>query len=102
VETLLAVLTNAHRRYLLAFLREQSDGACSFDAATDHVVAEARRKRDERLDPDAVELGLCHRHLPMLADAGLVEHDARSETIRYRSDARLEALADRLRELETQ
>ncbi|WP_232703414.1 DUF7344 domain-containing protein [Halobacterium wangiae] len=101
VDALLDVLADAHRRFLVEFLREQPAETCSFAAAIDHVVARAEREREEQLDHDDVELQFYHRHLPKLADAGLLEYDTRSETIRYRPNERLELLFDGIQELRT-
>lgn len=38
-----------------------------------------------------------HNHLPRLDEAGLVEYDARSETVRYHPDERVERLVEFVR-----
>jgi len=45
---------------------------------------------------------LRHSHLPKLEDAGLVEYDSRSETVRYWSQPSLEELLEHVRHKEHQ
>ena len=39
-------------------------------------------------------MNLCHRHLPKMADYGLIDYNWQEGTIRYRSSDRLEALLE--------
>ncbi|WP_254768503.1 DUF7344 domain-containing protein [Salinilacihabitans rarus] len=77
------VLSDQRRRYALYYLYDAPDGVATVDEIADHVVAlEAppEHAEDHRLH---VLTSLQHVHLPKLEDAGIVEHDARSETVRY-------------------
>lgn len=50
-------------------------------------------------DRDRILAALHHHHLPMLADAGLITYDARSETVRYVGDPTVERLLETLSDL---
>lgn len=45
-------------------------------------------------DHDRILTALYHWHLPKLADAGLIEYDTRSKTVRYYGDHSVEPLLD--------
>lgn len=89
------LLSNRRRRYALYYLHEQPDGVASVDEIADGVVelqfAESSPATDGRADADTdfdrqrrqIRTELQHTHLPKLADAGVLEHDQRSETVRY-------------------
>ena len=96
VDAMLDVLANAHRRYLLAFLRGQPGNTASFEAVATHIITEVGREQGVQPNHDEVQVDLYHRHLPKLADAGVVEYDVRSEAIRYHPNERLEALFGRV------
>ena len=81
IDVLLEALADPQRRGILAALAEADDNVAAFSDLIDRVVA--REGVSER-SRDRVATGLFHRHLPKLADADLVEYDARSETVRYR------------------
>lgn len=100
VDAMLDILANADRRYLLEFLADQPDNTASFEAAAKHVITETGRERGAQPNHDEVQIDLLHHHLPKLSDAGVVEYDVRSQTIRYDPDDNLEALFDRVREFE--
>ncbi|MFC4438393.1 MULTISPECIES: DUF7344 domain-containing protein [Natrialbaceae] len=90
------LLSNRQRRYVLYYLYEQPDGVATVDELTDHVVAlEHRTASSEGEDAsdvhrETIRTELQHVHLPKLADAGMVEHDQRSDTVRYWSQPSLE------------
>lgn len=100
LDAVLEILANERRRYLLEYLWEQPGDVESFEAVTEHTVTELRRKRGCQPDRTDIRIGLQQHHLPKLADAGVIEYDVRSQTIRYRGDERLEALYERIREFE--
>ncbi|QLG48206.1 DUF7344 domain-containing protein [Natrinema halophilum] len=104
------LLSNCRRRYALYYLNDQPDGVASVEALTENVLTLERTAETNDAD-DAVttsstfDLGsdrepvdkqtgirteLTHVHLPKLEDAGILEHDRRSETVRYWSQPSLE------------
>ncbi|QSW99394.1 DUF7344 domain-containing protein [Haloterrigena alkaliphila] len=101
------ILSNRRRRYVLYYLHEQPDGVATADEITDAVVsyqyATASADGDETAaadgddsEPDLeqrrlrVQTELQHTHLPKLEDAGVIEHDNRSEAVRYWTQPSLE------------
>ena len=100
LDALLDILANERRRSLLEYLWEQPDGVGSFEAATKHTIANVGRKRGYQPNHDDIQVDLQQHHLPKLADAGIIEYDIRTQTIRYCEHERLETLYDRVRDLE--
>ncbi len=81
------LLSNQRRRYILYYLNDQQDAAVTVSELVD-VVAEHEHRPDGSVsDPDEerdrIKMDIQHVHLPKLEDAGLIEHDQRSETVRY-------------------
>ena len=82
------LLSNRRRRYALYYLYDQPDGVATLEELTDGVVTTERQLPGQNPTAteshrDAVRTELQHVHLPKLADAGMLEHDRRSETVRY-------------------
>lgn len=88
------ILADSERRAMLTCLEATADGTAT---TTELIDCICRRQEDEASDVparDRVALHVHHNHLPKLADAGVVEHDRRTETVRYRGSSFLEALLD--------
>lgn len=66
------------------------------DSATYEELIEHLNSVGYRHDPDQLRSALHHSHLPQLADADLVEYDARSQLVRYRGDEIAEDVLDAL------
>ncbi|TYL39378.1 hypothetical protein CV102_08915 [Natronococcus pandeyae] len=83
------LLSNRRRRYALYYLYEQPDGVATIDELTDQIVTVEHRTADSETEGESdvhretIQTELQHVHLPKLADAGIVEHDQRSDTVRY-------------------
>lgn len=80
------------RRRVLAYLREAETTTKSLTAVVDAVIE--RKTNSPTPDRESVRLDLYHVHLPLLDDAGVVDFDNTSETVRYRGDSKIEALLD--------
>lgn len=81
--TTFSLLADRQRREVLAYLSETDDGTAEVDALVDHLAGEG-------LDRHEVVTALHHVHLPKMADAGVVEYDRRSGTVRYTGDPSVE------------
>lgn len=90
LDSLFGVLADRRRRRLLAYLAGTDDGVATVSELADHVAA-------DDADPERVTVSLHHAHLPRLEDAGIVEYDARSETVRYRGDPTVTAWVEFVR-----
>lgn len=97
------LLSNRRRRYTLYYLHEQPDDVATIDEITDAVISLqcADSSTESTANPDVstddttdsesdseqrrlqVQTELQHTHLPKLEDAGVIEHDSRSDTVRY-------------------
>lgn len=94
-ETLLELVADPRRRMILRHLSENGDGAVALDELTGTIATGGGQEMVRHAPGDTrASVELHHTHLPKLAGAGLIEYDQRSETIRYRSHDRLEALLE--------
>ncbi|WP_050050313.1 hypothetical protein [Halostagnicola sp. A56] len=99
-ETVLHLVADPRRRTILRQLRENG-GVIEIETLADVVTERsARSSPSTETDPPTsntddqriARAELHHTHLPQLADAGVIEYDSRTGTVRYRSHERVEAL----------
>lgn len=99
-ETVLHLVADPRRRTILRQLRENG-GVTEIETLADVVTERtAQSSPIEEADPPTsrtdeqriARAELYHTHLPQLADAGVIEYDSRTGTVRYRSHDRVEAL----------
>ncbi|AGB36613.1 DUF7344 domain-containing protein [Natronococcus occultus] len=100
LDSLLEVLADERRRCLLAYLLDRDAATASLEAVTDGVLVELERRQRRRPEREVLAADLRHRHLPRLADVGVLEYDSRSQTVRVHGHERLEQLYERIRALE--
>ncbi|EMA40995.1 DUF7344 domain-containing protein [Halobiforma nitratireducens] len=107
------LLSDRRRRYVLYYLNDRDDGVATIGEITNHILSLERRESGSTIgsgtevdagsdsetgsDIDAgtdsaerIRTELCHVHLPKLEEVGVVEHDQRSETVRYWTQPSLE------------
>lgn len=78
------VLSERRRRYALYHLREVPDGVAPVSDVVDYVYHSEGGSDGSRADLRlSIRTALQHVHLPKLENAGFIEYDERSETIRY-------------------
>ena len=99
VDTLLDLLRNRRRRYLLYCLDQKVDSVVTVDELTAMLLDWEHRMNAgaEAGSPDSkrrIRIELHHSHLPKLADLGVVEFDSRSKTIRKRDAPSVVAFAE--------
>lgn len=85
------LLSDGDRRAVLTYLTELSGETTTFQAIRDHLIECKIDGTGERPEPEQIGIKLQHVHLPKLADYGVIEYDARSETVRYRPADPLES-----------
>ena len=86
LDTIFDILSHSYRRQILFFLsRTEDDLATVADLVTHISEHESGDETSTQRTRSAVDVALHHNHLPKLEDAGIVEFDTRSETIRYRA-----------------
>lgn len=90
----LDALAHHRRRRALYHLRDAAD-AVTIDSLAD-AVADA----ESDADAERVLASLHHRHVPKLADVGVVDHDPRSGDVRFAADGHVESWLDRLADVE--
>jgi hypothetical protein len=85
-DTLFDLLAERRRRYALYALTGTEDGLAEVETLADEVAMWEARADDEKLTEEFrrdIADELREIHLPQLADAEIVEYDARSDTVRY-------------------
>ena len=97
LDGLLEVLANERRRRILYYLDGKDDEVATFTELIDYVTVHEADSVDD-LASDEVAVALYHTHIPRLEEAGLIEYDARSRTIRYREDPRMKPYLRKARE----
>ncbi|WP_254279926.1 DUF7344 domain-containing protein [Haloarcula marina] len=85
LDTLHRCLANKRRRMILYYLHRTEDGVASLDDFVDYIVSQ--EANSSAPDSTRVAIALYHKHLPMLADCGLIDFDRRTETARYSPDS---------------
>ncbi|MFH5802116.1 hypothetical protein [Haladaptatus sp. CMAA 1911] len=86
--TAFELLANPMRRQVIYYLREPDQHVASVDELIECVHAETSVVNS----PERVRAKLIHRHLPKLADHGVIEFDSRSGTVRYRDGHHLNSV----------
>lgn len=90
-DELLDLVAHERRRTVIRCLVEAEEGRVQLE----DLVAEVGEGLDAAA-PGAtqVRIDLHHHHLPKLERAGVLEYDARSGAVRYRSEPRLERVVE--------
>ena len=92
VNRYLEVLTDSRRRHALYYLNEHRGEVTTLDElARQMEAAESEYSPDTLVEEDYadVRLELYHKHLPQLADYGIINYDSRSKDIRVNQLSRL-------------
>lgn len=76
--TIFSLLANDHRRYTLHYLSRKVGAISLGDLAEQIAIWDADPTYDHY---ERILTGLHHRHLPKLADAGVIRYDVEQETI---------------------
>lgn len=97
-DALISALADQRTRRVVAALESESVDVVELNDLVDSVV-KAERESDPDRDDAAVHrkrvaIDLHHRSLPKLDDAGVLDYDPRSNTIRYRDGCRVSAYLD--------
>jgi DNA-binding transcriptional ArsR family regulator len=83
---LFGLLKNRRRRYALYCLNEAEDEVLTLKELVDQLVRWEAKWGDGETAPtderQTIRVELHHNHLPRLAEAGLVDYDTRSQTVR--------------------
>lgn len=79
-DRVLPALTPARRRLILAYFEDSMEQTATLDVLTGYV---ARQEEIESTTQERARVLLHHADLPKLADAGLIDYDARTRTVRY-------------------
>lgn len=102
-DALFEAMSNRRARYVLSYLDSVSVDVLELDDLADGV-AEWEIEAGVATDPGEcrhrVTVDLHHHHLPKLAEAGLVDYDPRTKTVRNWGDDRIRACLDLFQSVE--
>lgn len=85
-DELLTILANHHCRAILSDFQYSSDDVASVQDLANEISKQAHGGTEQ------VTIQLHHSALPRLADAGVIDYDSRSKTVRYQGHPKLEQL----------
>ena len=92
-ETALNLTADSRRRKVLRHLMENSDEPITIDELVAAIEDDATPQTGATKDiEERLLIELRHKHLPKLADAGLIDYDERTGTLRYHPQENIEAL----------
>jgi hypothetical protein len=97
------LLSNKRRRYAIHYLSTTEDGVATLSDLVEQVVTWETETSPNDVPDDyqrRVEASLHHTHLPKLADANIIDYDARSESLRYWGQPVLEEYAEHVAAME--
>lgn len=92
-DDLYRLLGSERRRAVLSSLAD-SDGPVAVDELVDDVAEGERPDPGPGSHRDRITTDLHHVHLPILADAGVIDYDPVAGTVRYDPPAKLDVLVD--------
>ena len=98
LDVCLQIVSDRYRRRVIYRLRQESDGKTAIEDLIDQLHTSDSVSTDTRLDRDQLAIQLAHKHLPKLADHGIVEVDPETDLVRYQPDEQIEAVLDSLPE----
>lgn len=100
LDTVFEVLSNRYRRFALYALTDADGDVIELESVIENVATLDAALTESAVTGDQyLEIGtdLYEWHLPVLADVGIIECDARTQEIRYHRDPRLERWLARVR-----
>lgn len=77
IDAICRALGDRHRRRILGYLIEAEDSTATLDELLDPLASISPHARARR------RIAVHHNHLPVLHQAGIIEYDRRSKTVRY-------------------
>jgi len=83
-DELLATLNDPYCRFVLCHIRDASEAVASVERLSTAFA------REHGVDTDQAAVRLHHTALPKLSDVGVLDYDARSNTVRYYSHSLLD------------
>lgn len=94
IDDILTVMADPHRRRLLDHLSSTSENRSSVPELVDAIRSEADGGAQSK---ERIRQRLLHVHFPKLSELGLIEHDERSNEVRYVESTPAETFLDEIR-----
>ncbi len=94
LDTVFDLLSARRRRYVIYYLVDMDDDTVDCDSLVEHVASleadtDPSAERIDRIAADLYQI-----HLPKLDDAGVVDFDSRSDTVRFWGQPSIEEYAE--------
>ena len=89
VDRILSAVSHEHNRSVLNYFRESSASVASLNDVADYVATEGTSSGLE--SPENIAVRLHHARLPQIADAGILDYEPRTKTVRCRDHPLLES-----------
>lgn len=96
LDAVFVALADEQRRQTLRYFQTVDEDAASVEDLIEYTIDQT----DKPLDRAHLELKFHHVVLPKLADQGVIEYDARSETVMYDGSPAVEQLLAAIAELD--
>lgn len=99
LDAVFEVLSDRHRRFVLYTLADLEDDVVPLEELVEEVVTLTAALDGDALTHERyrdIATDLYHWHLPVLADVGIIDCDARHDTVRYLRPPLLETWVDRV------
>jgi hypothetical protein len=87
VDRILSALSHEYNRSVMNYFRESPDSIAALDKLADYVATKSTGIGSS----EEVALRLHHAGLPKIADAGILDYDPRTKTVRRRDHPLLES-----------
>lgn len=84
IDRVFAALATETSRSVLAYFEASDSQTASIDDLTEYIAA--RQSASDARTPAQLRVRLHHTDLPKLDDAGLIDYDPRTTTVRYREE----------------
>ena len=93
----LKLLSNEYRRNIMYVFSRTDQEIYTYDEIAEKLV---EQEHLDEIVEERFKIQMTHNHIPKIEQTGIIDHDRRSETVRYLGDNDIENLLSDLRKYE--